>query len=222
VKERLKLRKTPKDIGAFDISNTSGSEAVGAFIYWAEGSFQKDLYRRLKIRTVQGADDYSMMTELIDRIVHNIQGNVPDLLIIDGGKGHLETARKVIEKSALVLKKSPDLIAIAKGPDRAFLTTSDVPVNLEDRKQSSLLLRSIRDEAHRFAIGYHRKLRDKALLRSPLEMIPGIGKKRRLQLLKVFVSIEDIKKTSVEKIAGLQGFNRKVAEKLLSELRRDE
>jgi excinuclease ABC subunit C len=222
VKERLKLRKTPKDIGAFDISNTSGSEAVGAFIYWAEGSFQKDLYRRLKIRTVQGADDYSMMTELIDRIVHNIQGNVPDLLIIDGGKGHLETARKVIEKSALVLKKSPDLIAIAKGPDRAFLTTSDVPVNLEDRKQSSLLLRSIRDEAHRFAIGYHRKLRDKALLQSPLEMIPGIGKKRRLQLLKVFVSIEDIKKTSVEKIAGLQGFNRKVAEKLLSELRRDE
>ncbi len=222
VKERLNLRKPPEDIGAFDISNTSGNEAVGAFIYWAQGSFQKDRYRRLKIRTVKGADDYSMMAELIDRTIHNLEGNMPDLLIIDGGKGHLETAGKVIAKNTAVLIKSPDLIAIAKDPDRAFLTTSDGPVSLADRKQSSLLLRSMRDEAHRFAIGYHRKLRDKALLQSPLEIIPGIGKKRRLELLRVFGSIEDIKNASVEKIAGLKGFNKKVAENLLRALRRDE
>ena len=222
VKERLNLRNIPEDIGAFDISNTSGNEAVGAFIYWAQGSFQKDLYRRLKIRTVKGADDYSMMAELLDRTIHNLGGSLPDLLIIDGGKGHLETARRVIAKNAALLRKSPELIAIAKDPDRAFLNTSDGPVTLQDGKQSSLLLRSIRDEAHRFAIGYHRKLRDKALLQSPLEIIPGIGKKRRLELLRVFVSIEDIKNASVEKIAGLKGFNTKVAENILRALRRDE
>jgi len=221
VKERLRLGKVPEDIGAFDISNISGNEAVGAFIYWTKGSFQKDLYRRLKIKTVKGVDDYSMMEELIGRIVHNLEGNVPDLLIIDGGKGHLETARKAIEKGAAILRKYPDLIAIAKDPDRAFLTNSDKPVSLEDSKQASLLLRGIRDEAHRFAIGYHRKLREKALLQSPLEIIPGIGKKRRFELLRVFGSIEDIKNATVEKLAGMKGFNKKVAEKLLKELGRN-
>ena len=222
VKEMLGLRKIPDDVGAFDVSNISGNEAVGAFVYWTKGSFQKDLYRRLKIKTVKGVDDYSMMAELIDRIIHSLEGNVPDLLIVDGGKGHLETARRVIEKNMEVLRKSPELIAIAKDPDRAYLTISDEPVSLEDGKQPSLLLKSIRDEVHRFAIGYHRRLREKALLQSPLEIIPGIGKKRRFALLRVFGSIEDIKKASVETIAKLKGFNRKVAENLLKELGRDE
>lgn len=222
VKEMLGLRKIPDDVGAFDVSNISGKEAVGAFVYWTKGSFQKDLYRRLKIKTVKGIDDYSMMEELIDRIIHSLEGNVPDLLIVDGGKGHLETARRVIEKNMEVLRNSPELIAIAKDPDRAYLTTSDEPVSLEDGKQPSLLLKSIRDEVHRFAIAYHRRLREKALLQSPLEIIPGIGKKRRFALLRVFGSIEGIKKASVETIAKLKGFNKKVAENLLKELGRDE
>ena len=222
VEALLGLRKTPDDIGAFDISNISGSEAVGAFVYWAQGSFQKHLYRRLKIRTVRGVDDYSMMDELIGRVIHNLEGNVPDLLVIDGGKGHLETARKAIEKNASVLRKSPELIAIAKDPDRAYLIGLDAPVSLEDRKQPSLLLKGIRDEVHRFAIGYHRKLRAKALLRSPLEEIPGIGKKRRFALLRVFGSIEGIKNATVETISELKGFNRKIAENLLRELGRAE
>jgi len=92
-------------------------------------------------------------------------------------------------------------------------------VNLEDRKRSSLLLKSIRDEAHRAAVGYHRKLRGKALLTSPLESVTGIGKKRRLELLRVFGSVENIKNATIEAIAGLKGFNRIVAENLLRELR---
>jgi excinuclease ABC subunit C len=112
------------------------------------------------------------------------------------------------------------LIAIAKNPDRAYLTTSDDPVNLEDRKRSSLLLKSIRDEAHRFAIGYHKKLREKGLLQSPLETIPGIGKKRRLELLRVFGSIEDIRNATIDEITQLKGFNKKIAENLLREIRR--
>ncbi len=220
VKERLRLMQVPGDIGAFDVSNISGNEAVGAFVYWSESMFKKDRYRRLKIKTVKGIDDYSMMEEVIGRIINNLEGNLPALVIIDGGKGHLEIARKVINDNIQALKKPVELVAIAKNPDRAYLTTLDKPVDLEDRRQSSLLLKNIRDEAHRFAIGYHRKLREKGLLQSPLERISGIGRKRRLELLRVFGSIEDIRNAAVENIAKLKGFNKKVAENLLRELRR--
>jgi excinuclease ABC subunit C len=219
VQERLNLVHTPGSIGGFDISNISGDEAVGAFVYWEEGAFDRDRYRRMRIKTVRGVDDYSMMEELIERIIRNLEGSIPDLLLIDGGKGHLEIAKKVVEKNCAALKKVPEIVAVAKDPDRAFLTTLDKPVNLEDRKRSSLLLKSIRDEAHRAAVGYHRKLRGKALLTSPLESVTGIGKKRRLELLRVFGSVENIKNATIEAIAGLKGFNRIVAENLLRELR---
>jgi excinuclease ABC subunit C len=220
LKERLKLKKPPENIGAFDVSTISGNESVGAFVYWSGGEFQKDLYRKLKIKTVKGVNDYSMMEEIIERIVGNLEGRLPDLIIIDGGKGQLEIARKVIAKNIKAFKEPPMLIAIAKNPDRAYLTTSDDPVNLEDRKRSSLLLKNIRDEAHRFAIGYHKKLREKGLFKSPLETIPGIGKKRRLELLRVFGSIEDIRNATIDEIARLKGFNKKIAENLLREIRR--
>jgi len=220
VQERLNLVHTPGSIGGFDISNISGDEAVGAFVYWEEGAFDRDRYRRMRIKTVRGVDDYSMMEELIERIIRNLEGSIPDLLLIDGGKGHLKIAKKVVEKNHAALKKVPEIVAVAKDPDRAFLTTLDKPVNLEDRKRSSLLLKSIRDEAHRAAVGYHRKLRGKALLTSPLENVTGIGKKRRLELLRVFGSVENIKNATIEAIAGLKGFNRSVAENLLRELRR--
>ena len=220
IREKLRLERIPSDIGAFDVSTTSGSEPVGAFICWSDGNFQKDRYRRLRIKTVKGIDDYSMMEEIIERVVDGLDDNMPDLLIIDGGKGHLETARKVLERKIHGKKKYPMLISIAKDPDRAYLTNADEPIDLEDRSQSSLFLKSIRDEVHRFAIGYHRKLRDKELLQSPLETIPGIGKKRRLELLRVFGSIEDIRNATIEDIGNIKGFNRKIAEKLLKELRR--
>lgn len=220
LREKLGLEKKAEDIGAFDVSTISGSEAVGAFVYWAGGMFQKERYRRLRIRTVKGVNDYSMMQEIIGRIIANLEGDLPDLVIIDGGKGHLETARKVIGMNLHALKEPPMLIAVAKDPDRAFLTTSDEPVDLEDGRQSSLLIKSIRDEAHRFAISYHRKLRRKGLLRSPLEGIPGIGKKRRLALLRVFGSMDNVRSASVEEIEKVKGFNRKVAENLSSALRR--
>ncbi len=220
LKEKLELEKKPEDIGAFDVSAISGSEAVGAFVYWAGGMFQKEKYRRLRVRTVKGVDDYSMMEEIIGRTIANLEGNLPDLVIVDGGKGHLETARRVIGMNLRALKNPPMLIAVAKDPDRAFLTTSDGPVDLEDKRQSSLLIKSIRDEVHRFAVSYHRKLRGKGLLRSPLEGIPGIGKKRRLALLRVFGSMENVRSASVEEIQKVEGFNRKVAENLSSALRR--
>jgi excinuclease ABC subunit C len=222
LKQKLALEKIPESIGAFDVSTISGDEAVGAFIVWQGGDFQKDLYRRLKIKTVKGMDDYAMMEEIIGRIINNFQGNLPDLLVIDGGKGHLETATKAIKKHMSTRERPVQIISVAKDPDRAYLATSDIPVNLEDQKKSSLLLQGIRNEAHRFAITYHRQLRTKGLLRSPLESIQGIGKKRRLELLRVFGSIENIRRASMGEIMKIRGFNRGLADKLLQELRRIE
>ena len=222
LKDKLHLKKRPERIGAFDVSNVSGSEAVGSFVFWSEGEFRKDGYRRLRIKTVQGIDDYAMMAETVRRTIKNLRGDLPDLVIIDGGKGHLETAQKIFGEYQAIVKIQPELIGLAKDPDRAYLTEYDIPVDLEDKRPSSLLLKSIRDEAHRFAVGYHRKLRDKRMLQSPLEEIHGVGKKRRLELLRVFGSIKGIKKAGVDDIAKLKGFNKTIAEHLYNELRRAE
>lgn len=221
IQKLLNLPRTPSSIGAFDVSTLSGSESVGAFIYWADDAFVKDLYRRLRIKGVTGVDDYSMMREIIKRTLSNLEDKVPDLIIIDGGKGQLEIAKRVIEEEGFLTGDGNPLmiIAIAKDPDRVF-TTEGTVVTLEDEGAGDLLLKKIRDEVHRFAISYHRKLRDKRLLESPLERIKGIGKKRRLELLRVFGSIEGIRNSTVEEIANLKGFNKKIAQELLSALRR--
>ncbi len=220
IKEKLGLEKSPDDIGAFDVSTISGNESVGAFVYWKGGEFNKDLYRRLRIKTVRGIDDYSMMEEIVERIIKNLDGNIPDLMIIDGGKGQLEIARKVLYKNRALFPEPPMVISIAKDPDRAFLPDFEEPVDLNDGTYSSLLLKKIRDEAHRFAIGYHRKLRVKGLMESPLEKIPGIGKKRRLTLLRHFGSIEAIRNATIDEIIKLKGFHKGIAENILYALRR--
>jgi excinuclease ABC subunit C len=220
IKEKLGLEKSPDDIGAFDVSTISGNESVGAFVYWKGGEFSKNLYRRLRIKTVQGINDYSMMEEIVERIIKNLDGNMPDLIIIDGGKGQLEIARKVLYKNRTLFPEPPMVIAIAKEPDRAFLPDSEDPIDLNDGTSSSLLLQRIRDEAHRFAIGYHRKLRVKGLMESPLEKIPGIGKKRRLILLRHFGNIEAIRNAPIDEITKLKGFHKGIAENLLHALRR--
>lgn len=209
LKGRLHLTKIPSSIGAFDVSTIQGSESVGAFIYWENGGFKKDNYRHLRIKGVLGVDDYAMMHEIVERILRK-EHLVPDLIVIDGGKGQLEVARKVMED----LDIKTDLIAVAKKPDRAFLISEEI-IDLEDRSKESLLLKKIRDEVHRFAISFHRKLRDKRLMESPLEKIPGIGKKRRLELLRHFGSIDNIRKATVDGIAKIKGFNKKVAEKVV-------
>lgn len=224
LKERLKLSTIPMDIGAFDVSTIYGSESVGAFVYWSEGEFKKDIYRHFKIKTVSGIDDYAMMDEIIVRALKNFGDKLPDLIIIDGGKGQLEIAKRVLDKHHIVgaAHESPALIAIAKDPDRAFTLFSDIPVDLEDGTPPSLLLKKIRDEVHRFAISYHRKLRDKRMMESPLEKVPGIGKKRRLALLRHFGSIDTIRNATVDEIASIKGLNKKVAERLLEGLGREQ
>jgi len=221
VKNHLKLPYLPASIGAFDVSTIAGSESVGAFVFWSEGAFNKELYRHLKIKGVSGIDDYSMMNETMARILSKLENKIPDLIIVDGGKGQLEVGRDVVEKNKITCAngRQPMLIAIAKDPDRAFTLSSDI-IDLEDNSPESLLLKRMRDEVHRFAVSYHRKLRGRRVMESPLEKISGIGKKRRLELLRHFGSIDAIKKASREEVAKIKGFNKLVAENLLGELRR--
>ena len=203
---RLGLDAPPVSIGAFDVSNISGSDPVGAYVHWEDGEFLKEKYRHLRIKSVSGVDDYAMMRESVLRVLSDME-KLPDLVVIDGGKGHLEAALGIARE----FRHTPTLVGLAKKPDRVFMEGAKEPVSLEDRLASSMLLRRIRDEVHRFAIGYHKKLRGKRTLESPLEGIPGIGKKRRLALLRAFKGMAEVKAASVEELAVVRGMNLKAA-----------
>jgi len=214
---RFRLQRTPHSVGAFDISNIGGKEAVGAFVYWEDGEFKKQRYRHIKMDAVQGPDDYSMMKEMVKRTIGNLGEELPDLMIIDGGREHLDAALSVFREGNIAGR---EIVGLAKDPDRIFLPGEKPPVDLEDGKPSSLLLKRIRDEVHRFAISYHKKLRSRKALESPLDRIYGVGRKRRFELLNHFGSIDAIRRATAEEIAALKGFNRKIAEDILSALKK--
>lgn len=217
LKEILSLQRLPKTIGAFDISTIHGNESVGAYIYWEDGSYKKEGYRHFKIKSVRGIDDYAMLREIIFRAFKKDgSAPLPSLIIIDGGRGQLSVAKAVIDE----LDIKSEIIAIAKNPDRVF-TLNGETIFLDDKSITSAFLKNIRDEVHRFAITYHRKLRDKRLILSPIENISGIGKKRRLALLRHFGSIDNIRKASEEDISKIKGFNQKTAQRLLKELKKE-
>jgi excinuclease ABC subunit C len=237
IAELLGLLYPPADIGAFDVSNISGSEPVAAFVYWKDSGFRKERYRHIRMDAVKGPDDYAMMRGMVMRTFEkqangpggggqegdegmtdeNRNAAVPDLIIIDGGRGQLDAAMQALGEMGI----RTNVISIAKDPDRAFIPGRVAPVGLEDGRRGQLLLKRIRDEVHRFAISYHKKLRARRMLESPLEKIPGIGRKRRLELLRHFGSIEGIRGATAEEIAGLKGFNRTVAGRLLEGLSGD-
>ncbi|KJU87320.1 excinuclease ABC, C subunit [Candidatus Magnetobacterium bavaricum] len=220
---RLGLPQPPESIGAFDISTISGDLSVGAFIYWAAGGFKKHLYRHVRVKTVSGQDDYAMMREVVLRITGNLKGNFPDLVVIDGGKGQLDSAMASIDElvgAGIPIRAS--FVALAKDPDRVFIPGRDGHIGIDDSMPSSLLLRRIRDEVHRFAITFHRKLREKKFLQSPLEKIKGVTRQIRLELLKHFVSIEAIKNATTEEIASLDGLNKRLATNILKALKGEE
>ena len=222
LQETLQLKNFPRVIEGFDISNISGTYAVGSIVVFENAKSVKEKYRRFKIKTVAGIDDYAMITEVMTRRYARLldEGKpLPDLILIDGGKGHLNTGTKVLE--SLELEGRIDLACIAKGKFRSNLETDEVflvvkkdPVGFKENSPSRFLLQRVRDEAHRFAIDYHRKLRGKGSLSSPLEGIPGIGKKRRLMLLKKFGSIENIKNATLEDLQKLPGITKGIAEKI--------
>ena len=219
LKAKLKLQETPEVIECFDISHLSGTSVVGSMVQFRNGLPDKSNYRRFKIRTVEGVDDTTAIAEVVRRRYTRLiteKSELPNLIVVDGGQGQLNAGIKEHNKLGLRIP----IIAIAKKFEEIYLPGLHTPLKLSKKTKALQLIQQIRDEAHRFAIGYHKKLREKRILQSPLEATPGIGKKRRFELLRVFGSIEGIRNASLDEIAQLKGFNKKLAERLLTSLRR--
>lgn len=211
LKAILNLPEAPSVIEAFDISNISGKEAVGSMIYFKDGKPDNDHYRKFKIKTVKVIDDYSMMREIVSRRYTRLLAEglaLPGLIIIDGGKGHLQAAKK--ELNRLGLWKIP-VISIAKNPDRIYISKDKEPIMLGNFEAALLLVQRIRDEAHRFAIGYHRLLRRKQTSASELDNIEGVGPKRKAYLIRHFGSLDEIKMADIEDLKKVEFVSEKEA-----------
>jgi excinuclease ABC subunit C len=222
---KLRLRNTPKRIECYDISNLQGSMVVASQVAFDEGQPRKDLYRRYRMRTVDGQDDFASMFEVLSRrLARAVKDNeYPDLIVVDGGKGQLNIALRVLGE--LKLSDQIDVISLAKqhvlnGPrqrlvvkseERVFLPNRKDPVVLKQNSNALFLLVRIRDEAHRFAITYNRELRRRARLRTILADIEGIGPVKARALLRHFGSLKRIRAASVEELAQVKGINRELA-----------
>ena len=211
LKSALSLPVVPAVIEAFDISNISGTDAVASQVVFENGKPDKKNYRRFKIKTVEGADDVGMIREVVTRAYtrRREEGKpMPDLVLIDGGRGQLNAAISAFEDVGVGLS----VASIAKQFEHIFIPDREAPVILPKDSQALLLVRRIRDEAHRFAVSYHRKLRGRKIQKSVLDDIEGVGAKRKQALLTYFGSVEKLKMAEVPEIEKVQGISRKVAE----------
>jgi excinuclease ABC subunit C len=219
LQEVLELSVLPRRIACFDVSHTQGSETVASAVVFENGAPAKAGYRRFKIRGDWGNDDYRSMHEAVTRYFRRSleeQRPLPDLVVIDGGKGQLSAARRALDE--LDLPHQP-VISLAKRDEEVYRSGESTPVRLPRRSLSLRLLQRLRDEAHRFAISYNRSLRTKRTVRSGLADIPGVGQARQRQLLERFGSLRAVAKASVEEIAALPGFGPALARKILDHLR---
>ncbi|NJD75670.1 MAG: excinuclease ABC subunit UvrC [Candidatus Methanoperedens sp.] len=211
LQKALGLPVAPSVIEAFDISNIGGAYATGSLVAFENGEPDKKSYRRFRIKTITGADDFAMMAEVISRAYSRRMEEgkrMPDLVLLDGGKGQLNAA--VSSLSGLGLKLNT--AALAKEFEHIFIPERDAPVILPRGSPALSLLQRVRDEAHRFALTYHRKLRGKSLVRSELDGIKGIGEKKKHALLKYFGSVGALKKAEVSAIRKVPGITGKDAE----------
>lgn len=222
----LHLSKLPERIECFDISNIGGQYAVGSIVYFRGGLPEKSGYRRFRINTVRGMDDYGMMYEVLKRRYADRE-NLPDLLIVDGGKGQLNVALAVARELDLI--GAMDIVGIAKeeregnkptlqkssrlrkDEDRVYVAGRKDPIYLSRQPRELFLLMRVRDEAHRFAVAYHRKLKEKSDFRSVLDEIPGIGRGKKNALLAHFKDINTIRRASVEELKQVGGIGDELA-----------
>ena len=215
----LEMDNPPEHIEGFDISNIQGRDSVASLVVFKGGTPSKQDYRRFKIKTVEGADDFASMQEVIERRYNRLlkeDRKLPDLILIDGGKGQLSAAYEILEK--LDLKDQP-VIGLAKKEEEIFKPNKSEPIIISHRSPALQLLQRVRDEAHRFAVSYHRKLRSRRLTHSLLDKIPGVGPKRRKALLRHFGSLGEIKKANITKLKQVEGISGKTARKIYDYLR---
>jgi len=231
LRQRLRLRQRPDVIDCADISLFQGDAPVGAVVRFREGLPDKEGYRRFKVRSVEGTDDYAMLYEVLGRHLKRCAkaGELPDLLVVDGGKGQLNVARAVlsdlglddVDVAGLAKRRSVDTDeagAVRKSPERVFLPDARDALVLRQTSAEIHLLSRLRDEAHRFAITYHRKRRTRRTLRSALDAVPGVGPARRKVLLTHFGSLKAVRAASVQQLAAVPGVGPALARAILDYL----
>lgn len=216
LKRDLRLKKIPKRIECFDISNLQGTDSVASMVVFVDGKPKKSDYRKFIIKTVEGPNDFASMEEVIFRRYSRLleeNTDFPELIMVDGGKGQLSSAVSVLIK---IGKKEQEIIGLAKQLEEVFLPEESDSIIIPRTSSSIRLLQHIRDEAHRFAITFHKKLRDEKTIKSILDDIEGIGPKRKKILLKHFKSIENIKKATLEELQKVEGVPKDLAKKIFN------
>lgn len=237
LQQALNLPEPPVRIECYDASTLQGTNTVGSMVVFVKGTPRKSDYRRFKIKAVQGQDDYASMQEMLRRRFQRINNDqlamsksanlptspkedswsiLPNLIIIDGGKGQLNAALEVLEE--FELRDAIPIVGLAKREEEIFLPDQPTPVILPRKSQGLFLVQRVRDEAHRFGVTYHRNLRGKSAVRSKLDDIPGVGPKRRRELLKKFGSVDAIRDASIDELAAVPGMNKKTAEAIKSQI----
>jgi excinuclease ABC subunit C len=233
IQSKLGLKDLPLRIECYDISNFQGAESVASQVVFEDGVPNKDYYRRYKIKTVEGSNDFAMMKEVLSRRLAHTEWEEPNLIVVDGGKGQLSSAVAILEELG---KKHIPVVGLAKArtlgkfsdanikesEERIFIPGRQNPVTFARNAEARHILVGIRDEAHRFAITYHRKLRESRSLESELDVVTGLGEKRKKILLKKYDSIEQLKFAPASEIAELPTFNIVLAERILLQLNEDE
>ncbi|MEW5961581.1 MAG: excinuclease ABC subunit UvrC, partial [Chloroflexota bacterium] len=232
LQQALDLPDLPLRMECYDISTLQGTHTVGSMVVFAKGIPRKSDYRRFKIQSVKGQDDFASMQEMLRRRFKRMSDEgyrdptqtdqenswalIPNLVIIDGGKGQLNAALEVLDECEL--RDAIPIVGLAKREEEIFLPGQSEPVVLPKNSPALFLVQRLRDEAHRFGVTYHRKLRGQGATRSSLDQVEGIGPKRRQALLKHFGSIEAIRQASLDELAAVPGMNRRAAAGLKEQL----
>jgi excinuclease ABC subunit C len=216
LQEALGLHSVPETIECFDISSFQGREAVGSLVYFRRGLPLKSRYRRFRIREVTGSNDFAMLQEVLGRYYGRLAGrNEPpaDLVVVDGGAGQVSAAREVLTRFG---HHATELLGLAKREELIYRERGEPPLRLPRSSAALQLLQRVRDEAHRFAISYHRLLRDQRTTASALDGIPGIGRVKKLALLHHFGTVEAIREATAAQLCEVRGLNQRDVERLLA------
>ena len=216
LKELLGLKILPKRVECYDISNVQGVDKVASMVVFTNGQKDASQYRRFRIKTVQGANDFASMKEVLTRRFERMKaddgvfGKTPDLIVVDGGLGQLEYARQAMEECGVQVQ----LVSLAKQQELVYTLGTNEPTFLPRNSYALNLLINIRDESHRFAITYFRKLHNRNSIKSVLQDVPGIGEKRRIELHRKFKSMDALRQATVEQIAETPGMTKTTAQAL--------
>jgi len=220
IRRELHLPRLPLRMEGYDISNIQGKAAVGSMVVFDKGKPKPSHYRRFRIKTVSGADDYAMLHEVLKRRFKRSSDApdtwaIPDLVLIDGGKGQLNAVLSAMSQAGA---SSVPTASLAKENEEIFIPLSSQPIILPRSSQGLQLLQRLRDEAHRFALGYHQKIHKRETFASSLDIIPGIGPKRKRALLKQFGSVRAIREAPIEELAATTGMSQSLAKKIKEHL----